>query len=417
MSVSPATSKPTSPPATTARSNTSRLTFWLLIAALILLAINMRAPIVALGSIAPVISEALSLSAMQIGWLGALPMLAFALGSLISPALGRRYGLENILIAMIGLLTLGIILRVVWVSWLGFLTGTAVLTLAIGFANTLAAPIIKAHAPQHISLMTGVLSLTMTLSAGVSAGSVLPLSERVGWQWALGAWAGFGIAALVVWWVLKRHLGTAAKRPTRTAQKAARSMWRIPLAWQIAIFMGIQSLLFYTVASFLPSIWLSKGLSATQAASMGSLFQFMGPIAIVSLTWLMSRYSMLRTLSVGAAVLNVVGVAGMLSPSVTLAWLWSMLMGLGCSLIFTLSMMLFSIRTHTPEESSTLSGMVQSVGYLLAFFGPLGSGWLHEQTGSWQLALWLMLVLMIINVLLAWQVSRPMMIDGTASDE
>ena len=390
----------------------NKLTFWLLLVALILLATNMRAPIVALGSIAPVISEALSLSAMQIGWLGALPMLSFAIGSFISPALGRRYGLENTLIVMIALMTVGLLLRVLWVSWIGFFVGTAVLTLAIGFANTLAAPIIKAHASKHIALFTGVLSLTMTITAGVAAGSVLPISNTLGWQWALGIWAALSVAAFVVWLWLKRQLGTAAKRPTHTTSTASLSMWRLPIAWQIAIFMGIQSLLFYTVASFLPSIWLSKGLSAISAGQMGSVFQFMGPIAIISITWLMNRRGMLRFLAVTAALCNVAGVAGILLFSTQLAWLWSALMGLGCAAIFTLSIMLFSLRTHTPEQSSTLSGMAQSVGYLIAFFGPLGSGWLHELTGSWQLALWLMLAFMVINVVLAWQISRPLMVDG-----
>ncbi|WP_199508091.1 MULTISPECIES: CynX/NimT family MFS transporter [unclassified Psychrobacter] len=390
----------------------NKLTFWLLLVALILLATNMRAPIVALGSIAPVISEALSLSAMQIGWLGALPMLSFAIGSFISPALGRRYGLENTLIVMIALMTVGLLLRVLWVSWIGFFVGTAVLTLAIGFANTLAAPIIKAHASKHIALFTGVLSLTMTITAGVAAGSVLPISNTLGWQWALGIWAALSVAAFVVWLWLKRQLGTAAKRPTHTTSTASLSMWRLPIAWQIAIFMGIQSLLFYTVASFLPSIWLSKGLSAISAGQMGSVFQFMGPIAIISITWLMNRRGMLRFLAVTAALCNVAGVAGILLFSTQLAWLWSALMGLGCAAIFTLSIMLFSLRTHTPEQSSTLSGMAQSVGYLIAFFGPLGSGWLHELTGSWQLALWLMLAFMVVNVVLAWQISRPLMVDG-----
>ncbi|MGM8899931.1 MFS transporter, partial [Psychrobacter sp. 1Y4] len=81
----------------------SRFTFWLVLCAMILLATNMRAPIVALGAIAPVVKEALSISEIQIGWLGAVPMLGFALGALISPAIGKRFGLENTLIAMIAL--------------------------------------------------------------------------------------------------------------------------------------------------------------------------------------------------------------------------------------------------------------------------------------------------------------------------
>ncbi|MBO6224398.1 MAG: MFS transporter, partial [Psychrobacter sp.] len=134
---------------------------------MILLATNMRAPIVALGSIAPVVQAALDISETQIGWLGAVPMLTFAIGALISPSIGKRFGLENTLIVMIGLLTVGMIIRTVFPTWIGFLVGTLMLTLAIGFANTLAAPVIKQRTPKHIPLITGLFSLVMTVTAGV----------------------------------------------------------------------------------------------------------------------------------------------------------------------------------------------------------------------------------------------------------
>lgn len=392
----------------------SRFTFWLVLCAMILLATNMRAPIVALGSIAPVVKDALDISEFQIGWLGAVPMLSFAVGALISPAIGKRFGLENTLIAMIGLLTVGMIIRTAIPTWSGFLIGTLLLTLAIGFANTLAAPVIKQRTPQHIPLITGLFSLTMTTAAGIVAGVVLPLSEQVGWQWALGGWTILGVFAFVIWLFLRVRLGSSNHQAVIPAALGSSdiSMWRTTFAWQIAIFMGLQSLLFYTVASFLPSIWVSKGLSAVSAGQMGSVFQFMAPISILSLTWLVNRGRPIQALAVFAAVLNVVGILGVSYLSTDLAWLWSGVMGMGCSAIFTLSMMLFSMRTYTTNQASELSGMAQAVGYIIAFFGPLGTGWLHEMTGSWSMPLFIMLILMIVNVVIAWLVSRPVMVDG-----
>ncbi|KAF0568136.1 Cyanate permease [Psychrobacter nivimaris] len=392
----------------------SRFTFWLVLCAMILLATNMRAPIVALGSIAPVVKDALDISEFQIGWLGAVPMLSFAVGALISPTIGKRFGLENTLIAMIGLLTVGMIIRTAIPTWSGFLIGTLLLTLAIGFANTLAAPVIKQRTPQHIPLITGLFSLTMTTAAGIVAGVVLPLSEQVGWQWALGGWTILGVFAFVIWLFLRVRLGSSNHQAVIPAALGSSdiSMWRTTFAWQIAIFMGLQSLLFYTVASFLPSIWVSKGLSAVSAGQMGSVFQFMAPVSILSLTWLVNRGRPIQALAVFAAVLNVVGILGVSYLSTDLAWLWSGMMGMGCSAIFTLSMMLFSMRTYTTNQASELSGMAQAVGYVIAFFGPLGTGWLHEMTGSWNMPLFIMLILMIVNVVIAWLVSRPVMVDG-----
>jgi len=341
-------------------------------------------------------------------------MLSFAVGALISPAIGKRFGLENTLIAMIGLLTVGMVIRTAIPTWSGFLIGTLLLTLAIGFANTLAAPVIKQRTPQHIPLITGLFSLTMTAAAGIVAGVVLPLSEQVGWQWALGGWTILGVFAFVIWLFLRVRLGSSNHQAVIPAALGSSdiSMWRTTFAWQIAIFMGLQSLLFYTVASFLPSIWVSKGLSAVSAGQMGSVFQFMAPVSILSLTWLVNRGRPIQALAVFAAVLNVMGILGVSYLSTDLAWLWSGMMGMGCSAIFTLSMMLFSMRTYTTNQASELSGMAQAVGYVIAFFGPLGTGWLHEMTGSWSMPLFIMLILMIVNVVIAWLVSRPVMVDG-----
>lgn len=403
-------------PATVAK--TPRAVFWLVVIAILLMASNMRSPIVALGSIAPVVQDALGLSAAHIGWLGAIPMLMFALGALVSPAIGKRYGLENTLIAVVIVLTAGIIMRSTWTTWNGFLIGTILLSLAIGFANTLVAPVIKQHTPGNIALVTSMFSLTMSVMAGIVSGLVYPLSEQVGWQWALGGWASLSIAALVAWIILRLKLGSSNKMPLVTlteneAAQEATSVWKSALAWQLAIFMGLQSLLFYTIAAFLPSIWISKGLSEVEAGSMASIFQFMAPIAIIGMTWLIRKRGVrLQTVAIGATVLNVIGLIGISYMPSLMPVVWTAVMGLGCAAIFTLCIMLFSLRTYTPNQASKLSGMAQTIAYLVAFVGPFGAGWLYELSGNWNGPLLFILILTIINVIIAWLASRPIMIDG-----
>ena len=379
-----------------------------------LLSANMRSPIVALGSIAPVIQDSLQISEVQIGWLGAIPMLMFALGALISPSIGKRFGLENTLIAMIALLTSGIVLRSVWDTWTGFLLGTMMLSLAIGFANTLAAPIIKQRTPNNIPLITGLFSLTMTVVAGMVAGVIYPLTTAFGWQLALGGWAILGVFAIVFWLLLRVKLGSSHRLPNTLDASVDEdtTIWRSALAWQLAVFMGLQSLMFYTVASFLPSIWADKGLDQVAAGQMASVFQLMGPAAIISMTWLIRRGVAVQKVAVAAASFNVIGAIGIAYLPNSLAWLWSGSMGLGCAGIFTMSIMLFSLRTYTPHQASKLSGMVQTIAYLIAFLGPVMTGWLHERAGNWDIPLLLIIILMVINVGVAWLASRPIMIDG-----
>lgn len=422
----------------------SRRQFWLVLIAMMLLAANMRSPIVALGSLAPVLQDVLGISTTQVGWLGSVPVLMFALGALVSPTLAKRLGFGTVLLISIVVMTLGIVLRVLWVGWWGFLIGTVMLSLAIGFANTLAAPAIKHLTPDRIPLVTGVLSITMSVMAGLSAGMVIPLEQWLGWQWALGGWAILGVLASVIWWSMRHILQDQSKHGQTQHQQTQyqqtkqqqthqtkstsqhqhnstvkpdpshkRSVWQMGIAWQIAIFMGLQSLLFYVMASFMPAMLMAEGMTAVKAGQMGMIYQLMAPIAMTVLMLTMHRIRWVRPLAIFSAIITVVGMAGMAYGSIQLAWLWSACMGMGGAMTFTMCIMLIGMRTHDSEQASNLSGMAQTVGYTVALVGPLLVGWLHERFGNWEMALHILVGLMAVNVVFGWFVSRPMMIDGT----
>lgn len=377
----------------------------LLAIALILLAINLRAPIVMLGSLAPILKQTLGLTDNMIGWLGALPMPAFALGSLISPYIAKRIGLEHTLIIMVGLISVSLVVRILGDSWL-FFFGTALMALAIGFVNTLGAPIIKKYAPNHIALMTGLLSLCMSIFAGVIAWSVLPLAQTIGWRFSMGLWAIFGILTVGIWIIIsKHHKQDATITPSTYGQFNA---WKNINAWLLAAFMGIQSMLFYGMAAFLPMIGVAKGLALERATELPLTFQIAAPITIISLTWLIKHGMSVRNLAMVAATLNTVGVAGLIYLPDHLH-LWSLLMGLGAASIFTLSLMMFSLRTYDSDTARDVSGMVQAVGYSIAFFGPVMLGKLFETHQDWHKPLTALLILMLINMVIAWFATRPYM--------
>ena len=380
----------------------------LLAIALILLAVNMRAPIVMLGSLAPILKDTLGLTDGMIGWLGALPMPAFAIGSLLSPYLARRLGLEQTLILMVGLLSLALGVRVLGDAGL-FFVGTGVMALAIGFMNTLGAPLIKKHAPNHIALMTGLLSLCMSLFAGAVAWAVLPMTQAFGWQISMGSWAVVGVMTLIVWLMIAKR---SQSNSTVTSQgKSNFNPWADINAWALAAFMGIQSLLFYGMAAFLPMIGAAKGLQLHRATELALTFQIAAPFTIITLTYLIKRGAPVRVTAVVAAILDAVGVAGLIYMPEYLH-LWSLLMGLGAASIFTLSLMMFSLRTHDAETARDVSGMVQAVGYTIAFFGPVLLGKLFEIYQDWHMPLMAFLALMVANIYFAWFATRPYMFES-----
>ncbi|UNU72542.1 hypothetical protein LU293_05305 [Moraxella nasovis] len=190
-------------------------------------------------------------------------------------------------------------------------------------------------------------------------------------------------------------------KPSATHSPSPFNPWQNPNAWYMGVYMGIQSLLFYTVASFLPSIGMGYGLSEYQDGLLALVFQLTAPVAIFLLTFFIKRNFPIRLIALACSIANAVGVGGVL-------WLpnhlvvWSALLGFGATGIFTLSLMLFSIRTTSTETAWDLSGMVQAVGYGVAFFGPLTLGKLFEKTGTWELSLQVLFALMCVNVVFGW---------------
>ena len=178
----------------------------------------------------------------------------------------------------------------------------------------------------------------------------------------------------------------------------------------MGMYMGIQSLLFYTVASFLPSIGMDYGLSLTDASRLALAFQLSAPVAVFLLTLLIKTNFPIKIIALVASLANVVGSGGFIWFTDYLM-IWSLLMGFGGACIFTLSLMLFSIRTTRLDTARDLSGMVQAVGYGVAFFGPLVLGKLYEKTGTWEISLYVLFALMCVNVGFGWLAGRGDRVD------
>src|SRR5699024_12154833 len=69
-----------------------------------------------------------------------------------------------------------------------------------------------------------------------------------------------------------------------TVERKKTQIWRSPLAWSITLFMGLQSLIFYTTITWLPEILQEIGYSSSSA---GWLFFFM-QFSIISITFIIS---------------------------------------------------------------------------------------------------------------------------------
>lgn len=400
------------------------------VVAILLLAVNMRAPLISFGTVAKLIQHDLQLSTKTIGLLSTIPVTAFAVSSFIAPMVSRRLGLENTLVMAALLLALGIFVRS-WYPMLGFLlTGTVVLSVAIALGNVLVPAVIKKYTPNKISLVMGTYSLFLSLFAGIAAGVMPSLVAWSDWRFALGVWGWVSVAALMAWlWTLHVMIrqNLRAAKPVSPADEAAteglnqnlaypapksqRSVWRMPMAWFISGYMGLQSLLYYTFAGFLPSLLMDKGLSQASASHVGMVFQMMAFPSIVLLSkWVAAGWN-LRLLALAAALGNLIGALGFGFLSINLAWLWAVTSGFGCGVIFTLCMMLFTIKSKDSQQAAELSGMAQTIGYGIAVLGPIVTGFLKDAFQGWTVAMGVLVILMVIECVFAWLATQDKPID------
>ncbi|GAA1819449.1 MFS transporter [Planosporangium flavigriseum] len=356
-----------------------------------LVAANLRPALASVGPVLTDLRTSLGLSGAEASALTAAPVLCLGAAAAAAPALARRWGMEPVIAAILAVIGAGLLLRVGGGTTVLF-AGTVLASGAIAIANVLLPAIIKRDFTQGSGTMMGVYSMALTGSAAVAAGATVPIGDalRLGWQGALGAWALPAVVALLGWlpFTRSRHSPPAS----RTSEG---SLLRDPLAWQVTVFFGLQSLSFYAVLAWLPSIYRDHGYSAAAAGlllSTSVLVQI--PISLV-LPSLAARMPAQRALIAGATLVTIVGLAGVLLAPTAAPYLWVLLVGVGQGSAFPLGLTLFVLRTRTTADTARLSAMAQTCGYLIAASGPLLVGTVHDATRSWTPAIALLLLLAV----------------------
>jgi CP family cyanate transporter-like MFS transporter len=361
----------------TANDGTARRV--LMIAGFLLIAANLRAALTSVGPLVETIRGDLELTAGEAGFLGTLPLLTFAVVSPQVPRLARRVGTDRLLWTALALLATGIVLRslpgLLWV-------GTVLLGAAIAVGNVLLPSLIKRDFPGHLSAATGVYTAVVGIMASTAAGVAVPLAGALpgGWRTALGCWAGFVLVALAVW-----TPQLARKRVEPDTGRAA-TPWRSLLAWECAAFMALSACGFYTVLSWYPSILHSYGMSETAAGWWLFNYQIIGVLMSLVVPLVLTRLRDQRAVAAVSAQLAMIGYLGMVFLP-DLAVVWVLTTGIGAGALFFLALAFFSLRAADPRSSAALSGMGQSIGYLVAAVGPVLIGALHDATGGWRVPL------------------------------
>lgn len=371
---------------------------WILLIGILFIAATLRSPLTSVGPIIGAIRDQLQISNSLAGFLTTIPLLAFAIVSPFAPRISKRFGLAPTLFYSLIILMAGILLRSEGSISL-LLIGTFLIGVGIAFANVLLPSLLKLSFPLHIGLMTGLYSVSMNISATLASGVAVPIANQTsyGWQGALGIWGVITFIAIIVWIPQIRVKRPVEKEISKTLKvKVTTPLWKSPIAWSVTFFMGLQSFLFYTTSSWMPVLLQSTGLTDESAGWMLSLVQFSQLPMVFIIPVIADKVRNQRGLVVTVFACYILGYGGVLYGSESLTALWMIFIGLAGGSAFGLSMIFFTLRTSTPDEAASLSGMAQSIGYLLAAVGPALFGYLHDWTGSWTVPLYGFLVISVL---------------------
>ncbi|MGX7672794.1 CynX/NimT family MFS transporter [Plantactinospora sp. DSM 117369] len=357
---------------------------WLTLLGVVLLALNLRAAIAAVPPLLPELQVDLDLGRGAAGLLTALPVLCFGLLSPLAALLGRRIGIELALLAAMLGIVLGSLTRTLpHAGWM--LLGTAIVGAGITVGNVLVPSAVKQHFPSRPGLATGLSTASLTTGATLAAAVSAPLAYTVGlgWRGSLLALGGLAAVAALGWLPQVRRRHTA---PVPEPPRSRRSVLRSRVTWQLAIFMATQSMLYYALLTWLPSMLRDQGVEPTRAGAALAMFNLLGIGTALVVPTLAVRRPDQRGLALVICAGWAVGVLGLLAlPS--LYPLWTVSAGLAQGAAISLTLTLLVLRARTPGSARELSGAVQSVGYLLSATAPVLVGALRDVATGWGLPL------------------------------
>ncbi|HFY6155524.1 CynX/NimT family MFS transporter [Salmonella enterica] len=375
----------------------------LLIAGILMIATTLRVTFTGAAPLLETIRSDYGLSTAQTGLLTTLPLLAFALVSPLAAGIARRFGMERSLFAAMLLICAGIALRSLPSAALLF-AGTAIIGCGIALGNVLLPGLIKRDFSQHVARLTGAYSLTMGAAAALGSALVVPLAlHGFGWRGALLMLMLFPLLAFLIWLPQWRTTRSANLSSSRALHE--RGIWRSPLAWQVTLFLGLNSLIYYVIIGWLPTILISHGYSEAQAGSLHGLLQLATAAPGLAIPLILHRFNDQRWIAALVSLLCAVGAAGLwFVPGQAI--IWTLLFGFGSGATMILGLTFIGLRASSAHQAAALSGMAKSVGYLLAACGPPVMGKLHDASGSWYLPLSGVTVLAIIMAIFGLYAGR-----------
>ena len=375
-----------------------------------LAATNMRAGLVLIGPLIPIIEKYFHLSTTQISLLAAIPLICFAGSSLVMGFVSRLGSSNRIITWALTSLSIALIARA-FTGVYGLYAFSLLMGISIAVMNYEIPAWVKEHAPNDAGFMTGVYVTIMGIVASISVAISVPIAEHssLSWKASMIPWMTISVISAFYWSMKMKSNGgiKVHKAPHFWKSKAFKN----PMAWALVFFFGFESMAFYATATWFPTLLTTKGLTLSGAAIAVSISGLIGSGVGLAVPHFIEKLKdpRLAIVLISAGMTFSFFMITVQSGAILLLWL--SLSNIGISIVFPIALMLCGMKSDSPEATRNMSTMMQSSGYILSSTGPIFMGTLHDHFHSWNAAMYGVVVLCLIQMVTGWIVGKPSKID------
>ncbi|MGV0754668.1 MFS transporter [Empedobacter brevis] len=385
---------------------------WVGIGVIIFISANLRAPITAVSPILDEIKSVLKIDNFQASLLTSIPLIVFAACSILVSKAVQKINIRHGIIYSLLILIIGLYIRI-YGNVTTLYAGSLLMGLGICIGNVLTPAYIKDIFPHKIGLMTGLFSVSMSLVAAFASGLSIAIGKwsNAGWKGSLGIWIIGGILALFIILVDTLKNKTSTQPQTNHVNHVQFNIFRSKQAWNISIFMGIQSLVYYCLVALLPTLLIDYGMTKTEAGWVFSVLQLAMLPAMLFSPVLATKMNDPKVMIYMTSVLYILGISMFIFFKAKYSYISAILIGIAGGFAFSLSILFFSLRSKTMTGTIKISGMAQSIGYLIAAFGPPIFGKLYDVDSTWNYSLYFLFLCIILMTFFGRNATKPLFIE------
>ncbi|WP_449103528.1 cyanate transporter [Pseudomonas veronii] len=357
---------------------------WLMIS-VVLVALNLRPSMAAVGPLLASIRGEVPLSFSSAALLTMLPVMAMGLAMFFGMGLAKRFGEHRSIVVSLLVIGVATLSRLLLDSALELIVSAIAAGVGIAMIQAVMPALIKSRFSADVSLFMG-LYVTAIMGGAALAASFSPfvLVQTGSWRIGLAIWAGLAVLALVCWSAQRAALPVL---PQAGSDKQE-GFFGNGRAWLLAIFFGLGTASYTCVLAWLAPYYVEQGWSEQHAGLLLGFLTAMEVISGLVTPALANRRRDKRGVLAVLLVLIILGFCGLILAPQHLSLLWPCLLGLGIGGLFPMSLILSLDHLDHPRRAGSLTAFVQGIGYLIAGLSPLIAGMIRDQLGSFEWAWW-----------------------------